>query len=122
MAVQARHAGGSAVSVAHPAGISVEALPVGSTGPRCGCVSRHVPAPFEDEAHHVIPVGQPFGGDPKGELVYLCPTAHSAVHAAIRLLLRARERNVAADLTHVSRYARRLADRAIEHLDKEAAP
>lgn len=110
------------MSVSHPAGVQVEALPVGPTGPRCQCVRRHVPAPFEDEAHHVVPVGQPFGGDPKGELVYLCPTAHSSVHAAIRLRLRARERGTAADLTHVSRYARGLAARAIDHLDKEVTP
>lgn len=107
---------------AHPTGIHVQALPVGSDGPRCACVRRHTPVPFEDEGHHVIPVGQPFGGDPKGELVYLCPTTHSAVHGAIRRMLFARQRDIPADLTHVSRYARQLAARAIAHLDKEPTP
>lgn len=105
------------MSEAHPAGVDVSALPTFGA-PKCQCVKRHNPTPFEDEGHHIIPVGAPFGGDPNGEKVWLCPTAHSSVHAAIRLLLKARQTGGVADVRHISPYARRLARRAIAHLDE----
>lgn len=107
---------------AHPPGVDVAALPANGN-PKCACVKTHSPVPYEDEGHHIIPTGQPFGGDPDGELVWLCPTTHSAVHGAIRMLLKAwRSGADAPDLRHVGRYARELAHRAMDHLHAKELP
>lgn len=53
----------------------------------CPCVTEHRPAVAYTHAHHVHPLYR--GGDPKGEIAYLCPAGHDQVHRAIRLFERA---------------------------------
>jgi len=56
------------------------------TGRVCGCAVFHRPAPLELHAHHIHPIY--LGGDPRGETVWLCPTAHTNVHELLRLMIR----------------------------------
>jgi hypothetical protein len=115
------------VTLAHPPGIQVAALPVGADGPRCVCVRRHVPMPAEEEIHHIVPTGAPFHGPyASSNTVPLCPTQHSSVHRLLRIYLKAREEGRGArpeEVAHFAPYTRRLARVALDHLDaKETTP
>ena len=105
---------------AHPAGVQVAALPVGEDGPQCVCVRRHRPMPAEEEIHHVIPRGAPFGGpDTDDNKVVICPSQHSSVHFLIRVYLKARKQGRTArpaEVAHFSPYTRRLARLALDAL------
>ena len=83
----------------------------------CLCVSEHRPAPLEYEWHHVWPIGlggpATPAGQPGGNGVWLCPTAHTNVHEIMRPMMRLGpltwgEVEKASERT-VSRYAYRLA-------------
>lgn len=113
------------MTVAHPPGVQVAALPVGADGPRCRCVKRHRPMPAEEEIHHIVPTGAPFGGpDVPDNLVPLCPTSHSSVHALIRAYLKARKTGHLdpASIAHYSPYVRVLVRRALDALDAKETP
>lgn len=110
---------------AHPTGVQVAALPVGPEGPRCACVRRHVPQPAEEEIHHVVPRGAPFGGpDIPENTLPLCPTQHSSVHRLLRIYLKARDQGrspTPAEVARFAPYTRRLARRALDWLDAKEA-
>lgn len=55
---------------------------------RCRCVARHRPEPLELHRHHVHPLGMG-GRDEPGNVVWLCPTAHTSVHEVLATMLRA---------------------------------
>lgn len=113
------------MTLAHPPGVQVAALPVGESGPRCQCVRRHRPMPAEEEIHHIVPTGAPFHGpDVPDNTVPVCPTTHSSIHALLRVYLKARrtgklDPNATA---HYSPYVRRLVRVALDHLDAKEAP
>jgi hypothetical protein len=106
------------VSEAHPAGVEVVTLPThGKT--KCTCVRWHRPVVAEDEGHHPIPTGEPFGGDKHQALLFLCPTAHSAVHMCIRVHLKARSQGrtpTRLELAPFNRFTKRLAKLAMDAL------
>jgi hypothetical protein len=107
---------------AHPPGIDVTARPTfGKT--LCRCVRWHRPVVAEDEAHHPIPTGAPFHGDPKQATVWLCPTVHSAVHACIRIHLHARAKDrepTVVELRPYTRFVKGLAQQAMDALGPQA--
>jgi 5-methylcytosine-specific restriction endonuclease McrA len=82
--------------------------------------------PAEDVYHHVVPLGRPFHGpDVEDNLILICPTQHSAVHALIRAYLKARKEGRSARPDEVARFSpftRRLARRALDALDAKEAP
>jgi hypothetical protein len=96
-------------------------VPVGVEGTWCPCVKDHNPNPVEDEWHHLVPLGRPFGGaDVAANRRRLCGTQHGSVHVLLRLTLAARERGVPvnrAQMAHFSSFTRRLAGVAIHALD-----
>lgn len=50
---------------------------------KCRCVGKHVPLPTLLHSHHIVP--KYLGGSNDGfNLVWLCPTTHTNVHALIR--------------------------------------
>lgn len=107
------------MTAAHPAGVDVAMRPVGPTGPSCQCVAKHRPQPREEEIHHIVPQGAPFGGpDVASNRVPLCPTTHSNVHMLIRLQLKARKAGTTAGkvVNRYSPFVRDLADRAMDAL------
>lgn len=53
-------------------------------GARCECVARHRPKPMQLHRHHIWPKAE--GGPDKGNLIWLCPTAHANVHEYLALL------------------------------------
>lgn len=59
-----------------------------SHGAVCLCVAEHRPAPLDGEFHHVWPLGMG-GPDVEENLTFLCPTAHTNVHAILRLHVKA---------------------------------
>lgn len=80
---------------------------------RCLCQADHRPDPLGGEWHHIWPVGMG-GPDVAANLVFVCPTTHTNVHAILRLMVReAREWSWREVTEHfaapVSRYAYRLA-------------
>lgn len=107
---------------AHPAGVDVGMRITGGLV-TCQCVRWHRPVPAEEESHHVVPVGHPFLGPANGEQVFLCPTSHSAVHACLRVHLRARAQDrvpTRVELRGYTRFVRRLAERAMDALGPQA--
>jgi len=81
--------------------------------------------PAEEEIHHVIPRGAPFGGpDTDDNKLPLCPTSHSSVHALLRACLKARKTGHLdpASVAHYSPYVRKLAREALDALDAKEAP
>ncbi|HEV8653093.1 MAG TPA: hypothetical protein VG276_27805 [Actinomycetes bacterium] len=107
---------------AHPPGVDVTTrLTYGDV--RCQCVRWHRPVPAEEESHHIIPVGAPFHGPANGDQVLLCPTSHSAVHACLRVHLKARTQDrkpTKAELRPYTRYVRKLAQVAMDALGPQA--
>lgn len=87
-------------------------------GTWCPCVGDHNPNPAEDEVHHLVPLGWPFGGaDVKGNRRRLCGTGHGSVHVLLRLQLAAADAGVPRDrLVHFSAFTRRLAAVAMHAL------
>ena len=107
---------------AHPVGVDVTSRPTFGRS-LCRCVRYHRPVVAEDEAHHPIPTGAPFHGDPKQATIWLCPTAHSAVHMCIRVHLGARAKDrvpTAAELRPFTRFTKRLAQQAMDALGPQA--
>jgi hypothetical protein len=102
-------------------GPTPRAVPVDAEGTWCPCVGDHNPNPVEDEIHHLVPLGRPFGGaDVPANRRRLCGTAHGSVHVLLRLILNARTRDVPVEryrLAHFSSFTRRLASVAIHALD-----
>lgn len=90
-------------------------------GTHCPCVGEHNPDPAEDEMHHLVPLGRPFGGaDVPGNRRRLCGTQHGTVHVLLRLILhhRALGQPVPRDrIVHFSPFSRRLAGVAVRALD-----
>ncbi len=107
---------------AHPPGVAVGTR-LTNGKPICQCLRWHRPVPAEEESHHVIPVGHPFLGPHNGEQVLLCPTSHSAVHAAIRVWLHARSQDrmpTKLELRPFTKFTRGLARRAMDALGPQA--
>lgn len=107
---------------AHPPGVDVLMRPTFGRS-LCHCVRWHRPVVAEDEAHHPIPKGAPFFGDPKQATVWLCPTTHSAVHACIRIHLAARKQGREAtvqELRPYTRFVKQLAKTAMDALGPQA--
>lgn len=104
---------------AHPPNTTVERrLTLGKTA--CPCVRWHRPVPAEEEGHHEIPTGQPFNGPKNQVLAWLCPTTHSAIHACIRVHLKAKAQGrkpTKAELRPFTRFVRRLAQVAMDSLE-----
>jgi hypothetical protein len=111
------------MTLAHPPGVDVTSLPTNGK-PACQCVRWHRPVPAEDEIHHIVPRGAPFHGpDIEPNRVELCPTTHSAVHACIRVHLKAHKGDrvpSAAELRPYTRYVKLLAQRAMDALGPQA--
>jgi hypothetical protein len=83
----------------------------------------HRPVVAEDEAHHPIPKGKPFLGDPKQATIWLCPTAHAAVHSCIRIHLHARKldrKPTPLELRPYTRFTKALAQVAMDALGPQA--
>jgi HNH endonuclease len=82
--------------------------------------------PAEEEIHHIVPQGAPFGGpDTDANKVPLCPSQHSNVHFLIRVYLKARKEGRSArpeEIAHFSPFTRRLARVALDHLDAKETP
>lgn len=55
-------------------------------GAVCECRADHRPAPLDGEWHHIWPLGMG-GPDVVSNRVFLCPTAHTNVHAILRLMV-----------------------------------
>lgn len=104
-----------------PDAFPTERVPVGVEGTWCPCVKDHNPEPQEDEWHHLVPLGRPFGGaDVKENRRRVCGTQHGSVHVLLRLHLAARQRGVpgfAAAKPRFSQFTWRLALVAIHALD-----
>jgi hypothetical protein len=96
-----------------------ERVPVGVEGTWCPCVKDHNPNPVEDEWHHLVPLGRPFGGvDTPANRRRVCGTAHGSVHVLLRLTLAVRERGIPVNRAiHFSPFTRRLASVALHALD-----
>jgi hypothetical protein len=111
------------MTTAHPPGVDVTTRPTNGRV-MCRCITWHRPVPAEEEIHHIVPRGAPFHGpDIVSNRLPLCPTAHSAVHMAIRVWLKARKQDrepTTADLRVFTRYTRSLAKQAMDALGPQA--
>ncbi len=61
--------------------------PLGSHAEPCAIHADHRPEPYDVEVHHVWPLGMG-GPDVKANVVPVCPTGHTNVHALLRLAFR----------------------------------
>lgn len=87
---------GDVITVAGPmpqilSSVPLTAKPSGER--RCVCVTQHRPKPVILHSHHVWPLGEG-GPDIQANLLWLCPTSHSAVHELWRLTVKAAKAGV----------------------------
>jgi hypothetical protein len=76
------------------------------TGERkCRCVKGHRPEPVILHSHHVWPLGEN-GPDVTTNLLWLCPTTHSAVHELWRLMVKHKGVVPALELRRFTDYTR----------------
>lgn len=52
----------------------------------CVCVADHRPPVLEYERHHILPLAMG-GSDDLGNVVWLCPSAHTNVHELLRAMV-----------------------------------